>query len=237
MEKNNMTKGLRTILINGVLLLFLSSCAAPSEPPEWFTNASCEAPCWQQISPGQTTRAEVLQSIPQIAFIDPTIVFTKGESWNGFSDIIFLPISEAVMADIDLRDDRVSIITFSSTEPGKNQLGLTVSDVITQYGEPDSIVRVRFTGRGWLPGSDARRVFVFILYTEKGIALGYDETSLPKRKHYQISPEIELSRLDYFYPEDFSFLLENGTFSQGNLDAQKTLQIMQPWVGYGDYSP
>jgi hypothetical protein len=228
----------RVIPVSSLIILFVFGCSSrAAQPPEWFANSSCEPPCWQQLMPGRTMGAEVLQAISQIAFIDPTTITTNGAPWNGFSNIIYLPLSDRIDINVYLLDDRVSKISFYGGSPGENQLGITIGDVLAKFGEPDSVIRVQYLGRGWLPGSDTLRTFVFILYLEKGIAMGYDETSLPVRQHTHITPEIELARLDYFYPEDFNFLLENGTFSQGNLDAQETLQIMRPWAGYGEYPP
>jgi hypothetical protein len=72
---------------------------------------------------------------------------------------------------------------------------------------------------------------VYIIYPEKGIALVFDAHYLPQEERNVVSPEIEISRLLFFHPADFSALLEMGMFSAGQLSETGTAPVSSlEWV-------
>ena len=76
------------------LALAFSSCRAKPDNT-WLTSSACEAPCWHDIVPGETTLSEtnaLLNSNPVI--LSNTIGF-KGASWQKFDNIAYFGLQNS----------------------------------------------------------------------------------------------------------------------------------------------
>lgn len=227
MPKKNLTlfKILLTVLV-------ISACNLKLDT-SWFTSSPCEAPCWYNIIPGETSKEDVVQILQNIPGINPDSIGNRGSPIKIFDDYFFFKWNDHVEGEIWILDNRVSEIILTPKVNGyspKYSLGLTVGEIIEKYGEPDYVLRVRQLGPGPLPISDAMHTFIVLINADRGIVIEYDTYYLPEKVRNLISSDIKISYLKYFYPDDFDRLLETGAFSFFD-----TTVKLQPWHGYGEY--
>ncbi len=223
-----------TILATSIML----SACNPQPDMSWFISSPCEAPCWFNVVPGETSKEEIVPILQTIPGIDPDSIGNRGfpvEIFDDeiFDDYYFFDWHNHIEGEIWLLDNRVSFIILTPKTKGyvpKYSLGLTVGDIIEKYGEPDYVLRVRQLGPGPLPISDAMHPFVALIYTEQGIAMEYDAYYLPERVRNLVTGDIKIFKLKYFFPGDFDRLLDIGGFSYFD-----TRIKLQPWHGYGEY--
>ncbi|HYF64117.1 MAG TPA: hypothetical protein VD886_14945 [Herpetosiphonaceae bacterium] len=166
--------------------------AAPKAYPEllarWLGGVPCRAPCWEGITPGQTTWAEALELLRASQLIDqarfPSAQSEDEVDWNW--------VGERYGGLLRTSSGTVSMILVDLPED------VLLRDVIAAYGEPSHVAAAAFRGDhgdgpfyifslAWEPAGFALEAGS--LYTEKPI-LGPD---LPFHKlYFSTSPDIIL---------------------------------------------
>jgi hypothetical protein len=207
------------------VLIILSACAASPASPSLLGISECEPPCWNGIIPGRTTRPELLGILADLPAIDQNSLTDAG-AWKFFDDRILLDLNlddkvddGLISVEIDILDEKVVDILFSG------RLGVTFGEMTESAYDPEKIIIIRIQ-----PGD----LFVTALDSSHGISYGYTTQDIPGRLRSEVSPEIELGSMEFFDPAIYPQLLEAGLFSMGHLNAEETLALMKPWVGYGD---
>lgn len=135
------------------LLSFLVSCASSDyEAPTFdeLLNSTCPAPCWFGVTPGETSKEELVELIPQFPYYLKNHVlwmddqYTSSSSVPNTSNSTFTLIVGKNWAGIEVRimDYTVSSILISSIldESFKyNDLKFTLDDAIRLYGNPSDV--------------------------------------------------------------------------------------------------
>jgi hypothetical protein len=210
-----------------LIVLLLTSCTPIGKQPSILDDSNCDAPCWNEIKVGTTTKAETLDilselpivvpgSIAEISYAGP--VYDDRANFFIYPDPIFKDLHGAY-GQAEFLGDKVVDIGFCGS------LGVTFGDITRRIAEPKSII---------IGPSPSGGLFVIAVNEDAGLQFWYDTQNIPKYLRTEIAPEIQVDCLHYFEPELYQEMLEAGLFSMGHLDAEMTLRAMHPWVGYGD---
>jgi hypothetical protein len=206
------------------LILMSSGCRTPTTS---ILASECQAPCWNGIVPGVTTKEDLLHILPSISAIDPkSIVIVSPNPLSIYSDLVVSKALTGEKITIALTDDKVISIIISG------DLNMSFGEAIEKYGEPEYIIVFGTIGRGFL-WSDAIHTIVHAINPSKGVMFGYDASEAGKKWQSEISPGVKLDNVYYFDPKDFDRLADAKAFSAGNANAEETKGAMVPWSGYG----
>ena len=194
--------------------LFLAGCEAPLQYPNLFKNPVCKPPCWENITPGVTTKADALAILSKIDAVDQPII-DKNQPFLQFDDEIDFHIYKDLSSQgfMDILKDRVSMIGFGP------KLDIKLLDAIRLFGPPQSVLVVH-----------AGEIYaVTLINPHAGIAYGYNFND----QATEIKPGDEISIVDFFDPKQYQLFLNYGIFSYFQMSADEASQRMQPWKGYG----
>jgi hypothetical protein len=202
--------------------MFLEGCQPKKSAV--FTN-NCVAPCWRQITPGQTNRDSAVNIVDQFGDIDKVGVTKLQDGWNIFSYILSFGLISGEKVEIYVIDDIVARISFSKSD------GIaSFSECIDAFGDPEYIARSSILGAGpfFLPASSAYHSWMFALSPKKGIVFGYDSYST----NPDLGQKTEISDIQFFDVQKYDQLLENGflVYSENGFSKNK----LQTWKGYGN---
>jgi hypothetical protein len=210
-----------------VIVLMLTACTIINEKPSIIDDSSCDAPCWNEITVGVTTKEEmlaILKELPNvdtdsIAFINsPWQIYDSGINFFLYPNPIFGNRHDAY-AESNIIKDKVVKLAFCG------DIGLTFSDIVKETGEPKSLI---------IGPSPSGGLFVIAVNQDIGVQFWYDTVNVPKPLSTEVSPEAQIDCLVYFDRSLYKEMLEIGSFSMGHLNAEETLDAMYPWVGYGN---
>jgi hypothetical protein len=196
--------------------LVLTGCELQPNRPNIFENPVCKPPCWQNITPGVTTKAEALEILSNSEVVEQRISDLHRPIGRFDNEIGFTMYKgdNLFAGSILILNDRVSLIGF------EYKLNITLRRAMELFGAPQSILVVR-AGE-----FDA----ITLLNPQAGMAFGYrfhmDESS-------KISPEDEIDYLVFFDPNQYELALDSGFFSYAEMSADIALKSMRPWEGYG----
>ena len=159
----------KSIAIILLLMLLLTSCSRfrynPKADQSFLTDQPCPAPCWHGLVPGVSTKAEVLATLEELAFIDRNSIKEYGRRWEG--------------------DDSAQEITFSCRYPRGKFCGnavmsfdelksmvlpvnfpLTFKDSVNKLGLPEYV-----DYGGYHPDVGGCRVY--LTWPDQGISAGH----------------------------------------------------------------
>lgn len=212
-----MKRIVRTMVFCGLLIIWTVSCDAvtpgPNTMPNWWTSwlaqPVCKPPCWQDITPGQTTRDEaaaILENTPGIV-----ITYNKkdGLSWN-FG-------TKAEGGSIILSEDgNVSGIWIGSVSANV----LLLKTIIASYNEPVYVKPI-----------DCRegKCVIALAYPDLGMFLTVfveNERMTNNPPRFEILPDTIVDRIYFIEPgiekfQEISFIPDYG--------------LLISWKGYGTY--
>lgn len=75
----------KMLVILLILSLIVVSCSLIYDPKidqSFLTNQPCASPCWYGLIPGEATKAEVLETLKELPFIDYSSIREYGTVWN-----------------------------------------------------------------------------------------------------------------------------------------------------------
>jgi len=112
---------MRKFLLIILLGFILVGCAIWTEQTNIFENPVCEPPCWKNITPGITTKAEALAILSNLHEIDQPVV-DPSHSFPGFDDAINFTLYKDTNKQgyLYTLNDQVSIIGFSNFKSKKS---------------------------------------------------------------------------------------------------------------------
>jgi hypothetical protein len=194
--------------------------------PNIFETSTCEAPCWNGIAPGVTSREEALQILEGINAVYQTRISsdTADHEYSGlFERRIIFEIQNnnlrSVHGTIFLFEDHVAAMIID------DNLNLSVSEAVELFGEPDYVLIINYWG-----------YVVGFLQNESGIYFSYDPWGGQISNEDNISHNTMLTRLIFFDPEMYSPIADSGMFSQGSTMGDAFYESLTPWCGYGSIS-
>ncbi len=186
----------------------------PTKPPPpegwelgWLKGIPCRPPCWEGITPGQTTAAEAVEMLKNHPWVATTRKFSLGED----GAIAWKWVNEQEGGEIGFWSQPPQVVF--SIRPGFPRY-FRFSEVIEAYGEPSHIIAMAYYG------SDIDGIFyeLEIVYRPQGFIL---------KAIYSGKPDLTLDTLvsvTFFAPEDKLYL---AAFS----DPGRAV----PWQGFKGY--
>ena len=220
---------LRAVLLYlGFLMLAL--CVGCGEPPpldmSLFTGDPCEPPCWQGLTPGQSTEADVLELLRSSRFVDTRTIYRAALSRGG--QVVGASIqwrsTAARSSNVDSNDFAIEggVLRDMIIYPDYD---LTLESLLHRYGPPDKF-HVMVTGR------HVPALHVTLFYPARGftatLELPADDPVLrPETTVIQVWYS-EAGPLETFIELGISYL---GTYLGTNPD--QWLDSLRNWQGYG----
>jgi len=206
-----------------LIILMLTSCTVIGKHPSVLDDSSCDAPCWNGITVGITTEEEMLTILRDLPVVDQNIaVLNAWQIYDGGLNFYLYPnglYKHNVVVESNFIHGKVAYIGFCG-DPG-----VSFDDVIKKVGEPKNIL---------ILGSPSGGSFIVAINEDIGVQFMYDTADIPSQLRTKIVPEIPIKCLTYFAPEFYNDMLEAGLVAMGQLNAEQTLEAMQPWDGYGN---
>jgi hypothetical protein len=193
----------------------------------FFSDSTCNPPCWETIYPGVTTEEETLVILKGLSNIDQKNISTHGSQWVIFDDIIYF---QSTPKNWDgyayILNHKVTLLDFNGN------LNINFRDVIKENGNPKFVINVPTHGGG-IPGIPTVSYSITVLDPDKGIAYTFNTNDLPMGKHSELRPDTPISMITYFDPDSYNDLLDAKIFSMSFLGREETLKYLHPWTGFG----
>jgi hypothetical protein len=211
-----------------VVLLALGGCL-----PAWlgldsglFSDKPCKAPCWQNLTPGQSTSDDVDRFLEGLSTRD----------WPGRLDKVADTGCRSIrltdragtevnaVADLYVEDGKLA---FVSSNPF---LGPTLKQVINHFGSPNYFKAVLYRG------FDADYYVLEIYYPAQGVAF---HVSVNEEDRGRIKSNMRVNTIEYFPPGNLiSYLTARYSCNMGQTFAIRLAQaevkdLIQPWSGFG----
>lgn len=231
-----MNKGLREILILCLLgFTSITSCAIEENSNESRSSIiekdECSPPCWKNITPGKTTRQEVVQILNDISWIDKDSIKSNiSGNYGGFLAGWDLDCIQW-LGKLDSGDYSGRVCFYNDTvafiEISLNEGVIDFSDLIKKLGIPESVLIIK------TEGAERDTLSIHVLYTSKGYAFLDYYTTLNLKNPIQIAPDDDVQVVWYFVPEYHFELLKFGHI--GNFSSHIIEKGLQDWKGYGEY--
>ena len=209
-----------------ILLIFLliTACSVSPDEQSILDKSSCALPCWNGITPGQTTEAEFLEILQNLPIIDTdTIKHQMTSQGNIFDKEIFFSFRQGwTLSQRPKLGGEVSIIENTvSSFIICGEINTSMDRLVEQVGEPEHII----SGNNFYGGR-----LVILINAEKGVKYSYT-TELDK---LELTPETQIDCIETFDPLISEEMLEAGYFSNGDYNAEQTLSAWYPWEGFGN---
>jgi hypothetical protein len=201
--------------------LVLAGCGTSGKHPSIFENPICEYPCWENITPGITTKDDALATLSKVDIVKQPI-FDLRDTARGFSSELRFSLYDeksSLSGSVLMMEDVVALIDFGT------KLNLTLEQAIERFGTPQSILAFH-----------SNLMWVTFVDPQKGIAFGYSSAGHPDWVYSEIRPEVEISEVMFFDPKQYQQILDSGFLSYYLLNSEETKSKLRPWNGYGDLS-
>ncbi len=194
-------------------LLFSCTPASISTPAPDFSSilqSSCSAPCWNGITPGKTTKSELLEVIPSLPLYKESTVGWMDEKGQLTQKVPDTPDSAAAMiigknlVGIYVKDSVVSAINikpildksseFTDPEP-------TLEDMVKLYGDPSNILKGGAC-------ADFKCQNLYFIYPEKGTIFISESKDFVTQagvfpSRIRVLPELSVQEVLFFNPSKF----------------------------------
>lgn len=216
---------LSIFLILMASLLMLSACQ--SQPPSAVLSDQCRAPCWRQITPGETDFPDAVTLIKKFQDLDARSVGLVDQPRGIFSGHIAFRLTNGEDVSIWAIDSTVVLINFSHTSEGS--LALSFGDCIKELGEPTYAIQYSRAGPDYNPFSEPNHYWFAVISPNSGFVFGYDT-----HNDFEVSDNTQVSYLSYFGVESFDELYQNGFLINFASSEEIPQNRLYKWKGYGD---
>jgi len=216
---NKRAIGIAFLLVASSLLV---SCQSHTRTSTLLADNLCKPPCWKAITPGQSTRQEVLAqlaSLPEVKVDSITENHVNEHQNNVWSDFT------QEVAEVGVRvyfDDQIALATeFDARD------AITVAQVIEKTGEPEW----SFAKSGC---ADTRWLSIGLLNRTRGIYIEYFDSFLQRDEKAEISPDNPVFSVTYFEPSLYDKVLNSYIILDATDDPITFSKSLKPWSGYGE---
>lgn len=100
-----------------VALLLVAGCQGRVPSPSVLDDPVCAPPCWQNITPGTTSRQEFLETVKGYRYLVSGSLHDYEASWLGFSDVVRgrlqLGAKTVTLLDAFTLDDKIADLSFA----------------------------------------------------------------------------------------------------------------------------
>jgi hypothetical protein len=206
-----------------ILLSFiLSACSAKTSTI--LEDKSCAPPCWHNITPGVSTKKEVLASLQKLNGVDQNSIQDVEATWGNFSPKVYWKFtnkSRDIEGNIYFQNDFVTLIEI---RPKRGALNL--DNALQKLGEPEQILAIAdsMEGVGWLN--------TYIFYPDKGVILFEHVRPFINDDPAVIEGNHQVMSVFYIDPNKFYDVMV--TNQSLKLDPETIQKGIQPWKGYGE---
>jgi hypothetical protein len=210
-------------------LIVLIGCQTNSKYSILQEEPVCLPPCWEQITPGMTTKSDAWSILSANSAIQQPIYDRQTSIPARFESVIMFSLSDDKQQNgsLYIRDGKVAMMEFSLDSD------LPLQRAIEIFGQPESVLVYR--------GGEYVGVSFFL--PQKGIAYAYTSWAQsqnfrniwgepPDWVFHEIRSDVGINFLAYFVPNKTEPVLDSGFLSFGEFDASTTLQRLYPWDGY-----
>lgn len=225
-----MKKGItinKILLILLIVALSLSACHSWKKPkcstwhtcePVFTRTNNCDLPCWQGISPGETTLDEALNTLEQLTFLK-SYTFVDEESESFDSRIILVDKQDAWIGFLYVLDGKIALMSFSG------EISTSMEEITELCSGPKKVLFYQHHRGGAII-----EVFDF----EKGISFGTSDyySSFNHKENY-LGPKTPVNTLILFDPTLADYFVEEGVFFDGDFETGSFMEALQDWNGYG----
>ena len=218
---------LRTVLLClGVLMVAMSvGCGEP--PPldmSLLTGEPCEPPCWQGLSPGESTEEDVAEFIRTTRFVDTRTIYrgriTRGGDVVGVSIWWRSTAARSRNVESNSFDIDTGVLEDITIYPDYD---LTLERLFERYGPPEKYVAN-------LRGFERRWVEVTLYYPTHGFTV---DLVLPYNGR-MLQPESKVTSVWYFRAAPLERFLElRYEAGYGGPTPDERLRTLRDWPGYG----
>jgi hypothetical protein len=192
-----------------LLCLVMISCGRSEEilPADALTSDGCSAPCWQGLTPGQSTLEDVEALLRRT---DPLTIlvseYPAGNECKNWKVGVQLNNGGFDNRTIHVEGGEVKFIESSST------LDLSLQQVVSRFGSPEYAQAVV------AKGPDGQLYILEVYYPAKGLAFVLEPN---QRDVGQIRSNTPVARIQYFPPGDLlSYLATKQSCSRGIAEAK-----------------
>jgi hypothetical protein len=196
-----------------LLCLLITSCSA--QPSSVLRKETCVRPCWHNITPGRTSKPEVLAMMPTIPEVDSDSIKHYESDSNDYIQWNFKSRTGDNYGVINFTNNIVSLIEIY---PNKNFL--QVQDAIQRLGVPEKVLATyKVTEVTWLN--------IFLISPTNGYVL----LMVNPKNEDTIQSDDTVTGVFYLAPKSFdSALITNKSIG---IICKELLKGMKPWIGYG----
>jgi len=182
----------------------------------FLSGPPCSAPCWQDITPGQTTRSEVIEKLKNLEYIQVSSIKEAGTAERGGVTWYWkFPLTALYPNSVSWQKNIVQEIRLGVYNK------LTIEEVIGIFGPPEAIE----VGEGGIP--EVWHLIFVMFYPNNGIQLTADTADFSST----LEPGTMIHAIDYYPPMTLEDRLK--AFHSG-VDSTKVMGMIRPWNGFGD---
>jgi hypothetical protein len=192
------------------MLVFLVGCQAKPAPSTILDTPVCKFPCWQNITPGITTKSDLLRILSSLEYADKASIYSDDANWQGFQGragcMLYPDSKHPISLDALFLNDRVARILFMG------DTGIRLDQAMEIFGKPRNI-------------AISGHILVAFINPEAGISYGYNDIGKPNWVFSEIRSGIEVGTIIFYDPNAFNPKITGGLFSSSSK--------IYPWKGYG----
>lgn len=217
-------KSLFSILYSLLLAFWLVGCVSPPIPTTGPLRP-CDAPCWNGITPGQTSLDEARTILK--SYIQPADYLSESVFMDESVELSWYAANKGLNA-VGVNDGVVTMVSINV----ENQ---TAADVLAQYGPPPFQLGLQ------RQGSERVLYAVTFLYPERGLSIllrtGRSSLLRPSpARTFVIQADTPVSAIRYFSPGSVEALVARLPEVRRSQNVELAVFRLRPWNGYGDES-
>lgn len=213
---------LRTMLLL-VSFSILTGCAGSGEPPpldmSLLTGEPCEPPCWQGLTPGESTEEDVAEFVRTTRFVDTRTIYRGSLTRRG--EVVGVSIHwDSTAGGSNTLHIEGGVLKTIIISPDYD---LTLQRVVERYGPPEKY-------RAILQGFERQWVDVILFYPTHGFTMYL----ALRPDHPTLDPESKVAEVWYFRAAPLERFMELG-WEAGHLgtDPSEFPEFLRDWQGYG----
>lgn len=199
----------RVVFLSLTIISLLSLQACQKDTKKVVMENPCSPPCWRYITPGQTNQEELAEILENMTEVKQKTIQTLGP-WSGFDSRTIVQLGSKSEVEFYLIKDKVILIAI------RGMYGMTYAEAVEHFGKPDVITAARTLGSDYLPIGDLELLYISSMIPEVGIAFGFSSKEILMKSDEEINPDSIITNFDYYDPESFKTLLDQGLFTNGN---------------------
>ena len=188
---------------------------------DFLTDTPCAAPCWQGITPGETSRTQTLQLLRESSYILENSLREAGNSDSGGVIWQWRVAGRRIEPRISWQNDVVRDVVLGLTHD------LTVAQVIDKFGPPKALEVVH-------GGTPEHWYWIITLYYPQN---GVEFQAYTAEYSNFLSPTTKVEVVQFFTPASLEKRIVS-KYDQSPPTSQAIvshiLNLIRPWKGYGD---